>query len=144
MNKLLFAACVALVCGAVGAALMIVGGPGHARMEKNDTKRANDLRKLAQFYRCNLPAEPSLGDSETQDIPERCASHGRKPGARDPATDAEYRFARTSADRFEVCATFQTDTQSRGRYPFQDITFDGSEGCFVHARKGAGMEWVIQ
>jgi hypothetical protein len=144
MNKLLFAACVALVCGALGAALMVVGGPGHARMEKNDAQRAANLRILGQYYRCNLPVEPSLGDSEPQDTPDRCAGHVRKPDAHDPVTNEEYVFIRSSADQFKVCATFQTDTQPRDRYPFQDITFDGAEGCVVHARTGAGMKWAIQ
>jgi len=142
VNRLLFVASAVLVCGAVIAALMVVGGPGFARMEKNDSKRAQDLRRLGEYYRCNLPVDLAFGDSDPQINPERCHGHRRKPDARDPATDAEYRFTRSGPDSFEVCATFETDSQNTQQYPYQMITFEGKNGCLTYTRNAAGMDWV--
>ena len=142
MNKLLFAACVALVCGTLVAALMSVGGPGHARMEKRDAQRAQDLLALGEFYRCTLPAG---ADTETgvAPSPKHCSGKQQAPTAKDPLTGQPYEMTRKGERGFEVCATFELEDEDRNTVPYfkQQIKRTGKQGCAVYERHAATGIW---
>lgn len=140
MNKALFPLAVAfIVVGLVGG-FMIVGGPEYARMERHDQQRAQDLRMLGQYYRC----QPEVYHPRVT-APNRCERQRTKPTALDPVTGAEYQFALVDADTFEVCAEFQTDAEQRrierARRP-NGFSFEGQRGCMRYNRTSAGEDFV--
>ena len=85
---------------AVAAALLTVGGPGTARLERLDERRARDLGELAaaverhRVFTGRLPA--SL--DEVRDGP------SGSPPIHDPETGAPYEYEVLGEGRFRVCA----------------------------------------
>ncbi|HET7409857.1 MAG TPA: hypothetical protein VFJ13_06630, partial [Paracoccaceae bacterium] len=91
---------VAAVAVAVVAALLTVGGPGMARLERLDEHRARDLAELAEAierYRIFSGRLP-------QSLDEIRAGPSRQPPIRDPETRAPYAYEVLGEGRFRVCA----------------------------------------
>jgi hypothetical protein len=108
MNRALFALLITFVGAGIVGGLMVVGGPGYARMEKNDRQRVSDLRVLADHYRCTTaPAKTDDGISLRY-----CGGPEALPTAVDPTTGAAYRYTKSGETFFEVCAMFQTEVSS--------------------------------
>ena len=145
MNRLLLAGLIAVVGAGLIAGFMVVGGPGYARMEKNDAQRTRDLRELTEYYRCALSRINPEGDGIS---PTRCSGYEQLPDVADPLTGEPYRYARLGDDAFQVCATFQTSAETRARTRDTFLTFEGQEGCVVYGRDGvadtggATLEWL--
>lgn len=142
MNRLLFIACAALVGAAVIAGLTVVGGPGHARMEKRDNQRAQDLLALGEYYRCTLPAG---ADAQTgvAPSPKHCSGKDQAPTAKDPLTGKPYEMTRSNERGFEVCARFELEDEDRNTVPYfkQQIKRTGKRGCVVYERHAATGIW---
>lgn len=139
MNRLLFALLIAFVGAGIIAGFMVVGGPGQARMERNDETRVSDLRRLGQYYRCQLDEWQRSGIS-----PNRCSGQGQKPDLADPVTGAPYRVVGPSGTMFEICASFETDAQKHRPNGPAGLFFDGQTGCIRYRRNDPAAEWVLQ
>lgn len=137
MNRLLLVAVVAIVGTGLIAGFMIVGGPGHARMERYDSERAADLRSLGDYHRCVLAQEDRAEDSVS---PPQCSGYEQAPDLSDPATGEPYRFTRLGPQAFKVCATFQTSSQQEARnLRYSYLAFEGDEGCVIYGQ-GTGAD----
>lgn len=141
MNRLLSMALIVVIGLGIGLGFGAVGGPGFARMEKNDRQRAQDLRSLAQYYSCQ-----NLKGTETQEggVPNGCSRHRRLPDVTDPKTGSPYRYEQMSDTEFEVCATFETSDRQQSSYPSAQIIFEAQEGCLKYQREDASKHWQIQ
>ncbi|MBD3679083.1 MAG: hypothetical protein HUJ27_11890 [Rhodobacteraceae bacterium] len=113
-----------LVVAAVIAGIIVVGGPKAGRMERRDTIRLEDLRKLAEFVRC-------VASTENKQLPEvlqpQAACTGQARLA-DPYTDVPYTYRKTSDTTFQVCAAFERPDAVIYTY-FASGTFDAETGC---------------
>ena len=145
MNGLLLAGLLALVGAGLIAGFMAVGGPGYARMERNDAERTRDLRKLTDFYMCALQQiNPEAGGTAT----DRCLGYEQIPDVKDPVTQEPYRYTRLGDNAFKVCATFQTSSEEREPTRYDFLTFEGHEGCVLYGSDaaatagGATLEWL--
>ncbi|MEW9921509.1 hypothetical protein AB2B41_18015 [Marimonas sp. MJW-29] len=134
MNRVLFAVVVLLVGAAVIAGLMIVGGPGQARMEQRDRERLDHLRQLAEHERCRLVAK---GEA----VPDRCRQVIALEDLRDPLTDAAYVTRMVGKTMFEVCAELETDPETLSRYDYARLYIDGQGACLRYRRTGDGADW---
>jgi hypothetical protein len=124
MNRVLFVFLIVGVGAALIAGLLTVGGPGYARMEKNDNQRVTDLNRL---YGCLVNL---VGDVSVEDADEICRNSSDPRDLRDPATQDPYEYTQTPDGGFKVCATFQTKNFETNRYiRRQQIKFDGMQGC---------------
>lgn len=82
------------------AGLMVVGGPGTARLERLDERRARDLKGLAQWLEHHREQEGRLPETLG-------ALEPMLPGevsALDPATGAPYVYERLGENDFRLCA----------------------------------------
>lgn len=130
MNKALMVGLIAIVAGALIGGFMVVGGPGYARLEKQDMQRASDLQDLFRFLQCRS-YEKVL--PETLADEEYCPDHVRLAATKDPATGDPYVYRRLDDQSFEICATFATEAQKgNSGYPYRALEFNGQIGC----RKG--------
>ena len=137
MNRLLLLGLLALIAGGLIGGFMVAGGPGYARMEAQDRQRARDLREWGQYHACRLRDQQESGA--------RCVRENLPPDRRDPETGEAYRFSRTDADSFEVCATFRTTgTERAPSYELLALDMDGSTGCLRYRRQGVNGDWVQQ
>lgn len=136
MNRALFAALIAFVGLGIGAGFWAVGGPGYARMERNDAQRADDLRLLAEHYRCV--------DAPSENAPRYCGGAIEKPDVTDPVTDAPYLYTLVDGTHFELCATFETQSETERTQRNPQLYFAGPVGCLRYRRASAGAEWVQQ
>jgi hypothetical protein len=124
--------------GMIGG-FLAVGGPGYARMEKNDAQRTSDLRRLAEHYRCIAVEDVQDGIS-----PRYCGGVIEKPDLRDPVTDTPYEYTSVDPLAFQVCATFETDQETAREARNRQLYFDGQVGCLRYRRASAGADWVQQ
>ena len=147
MNRLLLVVVLALTGGGMLWGFWTVGGPETARMEKRDDIRFAHLQQVGDHYKCVANGEPGEDQVVASD---RCKrSKDKLPDLQDPLTGNAYRYSRTSAHRFEVCATFEVatgvSTRSRTRFfGLRGIVFDGHEGCKVYVRNDADSKWYNQ
>jgi hypothetical protein len=139
VNRVLLVALIAFVGGGIVGGLMVVGGPGYARKERNDQERSQNLRRLAEYYLCQENEERDDGIS-----PRHCGGAQEKPEETDPVTGQSYRYVSISETHFEVCATFQTDMRQDRNGGYRALYFDGQEGCMRYKRDKIGAGWVQQ
>lgn len=88
---------------AIGAGLLLTGGPGTARQERRDQSRESDLSDLSLLVRC-------LADANGRRLPERLEiTPDCDPQARlnDPFTGTPYRYAVIGPRRYRLCADFE-------------------------------------
>ena len=139
MNRLLLVLLVTLIGAGIIAGFMVVGGPGYARMERNDERRASDLRILGNYYRCQ-------GDDFQEDgiSPDRCSGQGRKPDLVDPVTGVAYVVIGPTETTLEICAEFETRELMGRTNGLGALFFDGQTGCVRYARKDPTDTWVLQ
>ncbi|HWL57555.1 MAG TPA: hypothetical protein VNQ78_12915 [Paracoccus sp. (in: a-proteobacteria)] len=92
---------VAIVLG-----LLVAGGPGHARKQKRDAQREQDLVAMASWVDClarqsgSLPAV--LAPAEQCPWTERLA---------DPYSQEPYRYSVTGPHSYSLCANFELPPQ---------------------------------
>lgn len=135
MNRLLFAAAAFVCIAAMGLGLYVVGGPGHARMVRDDLTRVMHLDRLSNYYRC-AQIRQQQGDGVS---PNSCRSvDGPPPDLRDPVSDAPY-DASVTKDTISVCAVMQTrdDFEVTQRTRTYNLDLDGRQICVNLVREGA-------
>ncbi|NEP18495.1 MAG: hypothetical protein F6J97_16600 [Leptolyngbya sp. SIO4C1] len=100
-------ATLAVVSGIV-AGFWILGTPGRQRAIASDRQRLSDLQSIAQelHWRAEEQSDFTLPDN-LDSIQQR----------RDPITDRPYEYMRLSAQIYELCATFETDSST---YPLRN------------------------
>lgn len=99
--KVLFAAAAVAVAGAVIAALAVLGGPDHRRMQRLDEIRVQNLQALEVLVRNYVKLHKKLPDSFD--------ALTREPGFQAPQLDpagVPYRYERTGEDLYRLCAAF--------------------------------------
>jgi len=114
----------AIIVAAIFAGLAITGGPGKARMLREDTLRISALsdaaRALACYYQAKdeIPEDLSVVDAElaiaNSDVhePENCYI---SKVARDPVSGEPFVLRREGAIVTHICAVFATGNSSSGR-----------------------------
>ncbi|HUF57510.1 MAG TPA: hypothetical protein VMM55_13225 [Thermohalobaculum sp.] len=120
-RALVLAATVA-VAAAVAAALMLIGSPRTARLERLDERRIADIEALARWIE-------RYRDDEGRLPPALGALEPMLPGAvsaLDPATGAHYGYERLADGHFRLCATLDipdklaVEREPRPRRPFSN------------------------
>ncbi len=140
MSRLLLVAMLAVVSVGLGWGFTVVGGPAQARMEQRDIRRASDLRELGQYYRCIL-STTTEGISDSAPTP--CMGRTQPSERTDPLSGAAYRYTKTSATGFEVCAIFEVEMPHLRRDLLFGVALDGQEGCVRYRRKVDGADWEM-
>lgn len=93
-----------VVAAGVAGGFATIGSPQHARLVALDRRRVDDLviiaERLRVRYHDGLPAQlpAELG----------AVRNDGSSAMRDPLTGAPYEYARESASRYRLCATFAT------------------------------------
>ena len=116
MNRILLIGFCALIAAAIGGGLWVVGSPKHARLQKLDDQRLEDLVGWRNRLRCFDHKEvlpESLADAGI--CPGSSGFANDAPSATDPATGVPYVYNRLNDQDFEVCVTLVLDPKgSRG------------------------------
>lgn len=108
-------ALVAIVIAAIIGGIAVVGGPGHARKEREDTSRENALYAAAQAVACykqatgKVPESLAEGEAILTAIDSETRSKGNCNNPRvgsDPVTRAPFRLQPGSKGDVEICAVF--------------------------------------
>ena len=94
-----------IVASAVVAGLLVVGGPGTARLEKLDRERLDDLHRIrnAVAYIGHVPA--SLDSLVTAD-------RLTDADLTDPETGERYAYRVLTDSTYEVCTTFALSSEN--------------------------------
>lgn len=123
----------ALVIGFVGAAIGTIGGPGQARIEKNDAARYKAMKSLENLVHCIAKEDGALPDAVAQDA--RCKGR-RYPESPSPAILADLTYVKESTTRFRICSQFE-DAASFYERRSQPQRFDPDSGCIDGQIKSA-------
>lgn len=95
------------VCAlAVVAGLFLVGGPGHARKQKRDAQREQDLVAMASWIDCLAQGRGGLPSAPAP--LEQCPWDQR---IADPYSQRAYRYEVTGPQTFRICAEFELPPQ---------------------------------
>ena len=119
----------ALVLVAVVLALLQVGGPGTARMEKRDAVRLEDLRKMSRYVAC-------LAETAGGALPEQvrrsdaCTTRLGEVRLTDPFTDLPYGYERLEGELYLLCAAFERPA-SLERTAHWHERFEASTSCLT-------------
>ena len=126
-----------VVAGAVIGAIAVMGTPGAQRLQRIDERRIEDLGTLVDAVRAYA--------KEHGGMPADLATLAREPGANlpvaDPETQAPYDYARVDAERFRVCAVFDTDTSKTrtwgpyGRWTDMNWRHAAGRQCFTRTKR---------
>lgn len=113
-GRLLAALATAAVLGAVSAGLLLVGGPGTARLDRLDARREADLRMLVdriESYRVREGHPPPDLAALESSLPDQVSTV-------DPVTGAAYGYETYDQGYFRVCAELATAaTEAAARRP---------------------------
>ena len=116
----LVGAAAVVVVGAIVAGLLVIGGPGEARLDKLDTARLDDLRAIdratEQVWERTGTLPPSLDSLAA-------ASHLTSDQLVDPETGESYSYRILLDSTAEVCATFakESDASEERAIEWSDI-----------------------
>lgn len=134
MNRVLAAAAICLVCGALIAGMLIVGGPTQARNEKYDQIRLADLQGIANALSCDKPAKMPT-ELTKDEIEATCPNPYRLRSLTDPVTQEAYTFQLVNDVKVEVCAAFYDVDQLMKWRPYAigpvRLEFSGNVGCLT-------------
>jgi len=99
----------ACVIAVVILGFVSVGSPKQQRARRLDQQRANDLQQLTYTLDNFYATKKTLPDSlqELKNVPEVSVS-----SSLDPATGQPYEYRKLAADKYELCATFETVVSS--------------------------------
>lgn len=124
-------AALVVVLAAIIAGLFVIGGPGEARLERLDTERTEDLRRIEravdEVWRRTETLPPSL-DS----LP--AANRLTPDDLIDPTTGALYDYRVLSDSTYELCATFDlANDDAPAPFTESDVTpgHDAGRHCFT-------------
>ncbi len=128
MRKAIALNMIGFACGAVVVGLMFAGGPEHARQMQRDFQRYSDLGALKSDLRCHNGDAP---DALPDEAVEYCGALFEAGEAReDPMTNADYRYLKLDALRYQICADFETE-KPPWRYSDTLKSFDHKTGCLT-------------
>lgn len=103
----------AVVLAALVAGLYLSGSPKHARAEKYDQQRLQDLQQItfavSEYARQNTTLPPDL--SELKRYLDRPDSSFYLARLKDPRSSADYEYRPSTSSTYELCATFETDNR---------------------------------
>ena len=104
--RVLVAAAIAVMAGAVGAGLYVLGSPAHQRDLRLDQRRVDDLALLSQA----IDDYARLHGAPPADL--HALQLGPDPArfTRDPVTAVPYGYGTASARGYRLCATFAAAT----------------------------------
>ncbi|SMO74107.1 hypothetical protein [Paracoccus laeviglucosivorans] len=91
---------------AVVLGLVLTGGPGHARKQKRDMQREQDLISMSSWIDCIAQSRNAL--PQTPEPTDQCAWDQRAAG---PYTQAPYRYQAISPRSYRICADFELPPQ---------------------------------
>ena len=116
-----------VVAAAVVAGLLVTGSPQQQRLARLDEVRLMDLDALERA----VLAYHERNDRLPADLDELATHPGIRVPLQDPAGHPPYRYRMIDASRFELCATFDTDTlQAQGAPMARDRAHAKGEQCF--------------
>jgi hypothetical protein len=101
-------ACILVAAGLI-AGFWLVGSPQNMRTQALDRRRADDLRAVAAAMKTRYA---STGHARSWRLPAQLPDDLRAPrqdgtdATRDPVTGERYGYARESAGKYRLCATF--------------------------------------
>ena len=111
MRNLVVLAAMTVVVAALGGGFYLIGPPAQERAKRLDAHRERDLQRLQLasdlFWTRNNRLPTSLDDLS------------REAGTgiyRDPETGEPYEYRSTGSDRYELCATFTTESEAREQF----------------------------
>ena len=146
IGRALLAASSLLVAGSIVAAIIATGSPAQQRLQALDRARVEQLQAIAMHVQ--------EWHARERRLPASLAIVAAQPGLdlpmRDPHTSAPYEYRVLDATRYELCATFATDTaqtgaaswsgewvHAAGRHCFQRRVSDAAALAVAAAEKAA-------
>ncbi len=126
-ESMLLGASVAGVITAVAAGLFVLGSPSEERARRVDRRRVADLQGIA--------AATDLYWTRHSRLPGSLAELNAEPGVRistgDPAGSEPYGFQPLDSIQYEVCASFERETEATSPDPARNLWAHGSgRQCF--------------
>ena len=126
-GSVLLGASVTTVITAVVAGLFVLGSPTEERARRVDRRRVADLRRIVAATDLYWTRHSRLPAS----LDELNAEPGVGIGTRDPASSEFYVYHPLDSARYEVCATFERDSEETSRVPARTLWDHGSgPQCF--------------
>jgi hypothetical protein len=109
MRKVVVVVAVLVVLGALGGGFYLIGPPAAERARRIDAHREHDLQRLRLaadlFWTRNSRLPASLDDLAKE--------AGTGIYSRDPDTNEPYEYRVMTPDRYQLCATFTTESEAR-------------------------------
>ncbi len=97
---------VIVVGAAVASGIVIIGSPSEERTRRLDTRRVEDLQRIAGAV--------EVYHQRHQRVPESLEELSKEPGlssiARDPVTGRPYAYRIFNANSYELCGSFDRET----------------------------------
>jgi hypothetical protein len=130
----LLVAATLLTIATVIAAVVVMGTPAQQRALRLDQRRTTDLERIVETAREHAERTGALAADLT--------TLATRPGLRlsiiDPDTAQPYGYKVLDAHRFQVCASFTTDTAREQAPARQDHWLHGTgQQCFIRSWKPA-------
>ena len=108
-RRLLAVVLTAVVAAAVVTGIVIIGSPMEERTRRLDTRRVQDLQQISQAVQ--------VYHTRHQRTPASLEELSKEPGLamvpRDPVTGQPYGYTTLDSDSYEVCGTFDRDSDPR-------------------------------
>jgi hypothetical protein len=108
-KRLLAVVLTLVVATAVVTGIVIIGSPMEERTRRLDTRRVQDLQQISQAVQ--------VYHGRHQRTPASLDELSKEPGLamvpRDPMTGQPYRYLSVDAERYELCGTFDRDSDAR-------------------------------
>jgi hypothetical protein len=108
-KRLLAVVLTVVVAAAVATGIVIIGSPMEERTRRLDSRRVQDLQQISQAVQ--------VYHGRHQRTPASLDELSKEPGLarvpRDPMTGQPYRYSSVDADDYELCATFDRDSDAR-------------------------------
>ena len=108
-KRLLALVLTVVVAAAVVTGIVIIGSPMDERTRRLDTRRVQDLQQISQAVR--------VYHTRHQRTPASLDELSREPGLaivpRDPVSGQPYRYSSVDSDSYELCGTFDRDSDVR-------------------------------
>lgn len=116
-RSIVLGAGLAAVVAAVLAGLFALGSPMEERARRIDERRVNDLQGIMAATNLFWTRHARLPVS----LEELTSEPGVTVGTRDPASAAPYPYQPLDSLRYEVCATFDRESEELSRDPKRDL-----------------------
>lgn len=112
--RLFVGAVILMVTATVGVGLYLAGSPSKERGRRFDEQRVNELQQIATAVDSAYYRDGRLPTALEQ--LSAAPEYGYVPSLVDPETGAPYEYRPTDGDTYELCATFETESQQTDQY----------------------------